>query len=644
MDKSLIWLLVPGTLLIIYYLRVSNRYQHKNYDLEEYLQAGKRLSGPRFFFAMTAVTLLGIMPLPHMGLFYRSGFSYGSLALAAIIIPLVSALFARRLWILSRIFTPLTPAQLLGDYYRSARIRGITAFVAVLFALTLAGMSLRLGTSLVEALFGNSHSLTSLVTLFALALLMFLHTIYGGMGAILRVAAPVGLFLMGALILSALVSIDAAGGFPTFFDLLAHMQNDPINAPLFTQSRFFNPLPAAAPDNMAWPGAMVATSLLALAGLATAPVSLMLDFTPAKSSSHAPQQFFAAALMTGLLFVSTTIVVALLPRLATEIAGFPAANTNLMKTGLASTQIITLLKATPLGHPLLLGLIALSLMAGLVASTSAALLAAGGMVANDIFYEKLKKADRPSYRRSIIRFTVGAVLIMAVAAALLVPTDPLPLFLLAGALGLQLLPALSGLCYFKSLGARSICFGMVGGIFAVLTTSTLLQGLLGLLGVSLPFDAWPLSLHPAFWGLGTNLAILLATRGLANKRDLETSDKRALSHRRSYHYTPDEQALMAPDARFWSKVALSITTLFLITLALPLTGMALPALGPASFPAMWSWQILSWLTGLALVYVVAYRLQPVFDPGQFLHGSLTPQKWRFRVKAQSRKLTNTEKQ
>ena len=304
MDKSLIWLIVPGTFAIFYYVWVSAKYRYLSYDLVEYLLAGKRLSSGRFMLASTTVCLLGIMSLPHMGLFYRSGFSYGFAALAAIIVPLTSALFARRIWILGRIFNPLTSAQLLGDYYRSNGVRVITAIVAMLVALVLTIMSLRFGVSLLEGLVGPS-SLISLLTMGSMAALMFFHAAHGGMGAILRVAAPAGVALVVALIVATLISIDALGGTASFFDHVANLQNDLINAALFAPGGFYDPLPAAAPTNMSWPGTMVATSLLALIGLALSPSAMMISFTARKGSAHAPQQFYAAALMSGLVLFTT---------------------------------------------------------------------------------------------------------------------------------------------------------------------------------------------------------------------------------------------------------------------------------------------------------------------------------------------------
>lgn len=633
--------------MIFYYLRISAKYKLLSYDLEEYLLAGKRLSHTRFILATTTVSFLGLMTLPHMGLFYRGGFSYGFTALAAIIVPLTSALFARRLWILGRIYNPLTPARLLGDYYGCNAIRSLTVIVAILVALSLTIMSLRFGASLVQGLLGDKSgsatvSIVALLTMALMAALLFYHTAYGGMGAVLRAAVPAGVALVIALVLATLMAVNALEGFGSFFDHLGQLQQDQITAPFFAKGAFFDPLTAAAPSNMAWPGIMVASCLIALAGLATVPASLMISFTSAKGKSHASAQFFAAALLTGFILLTITIIIALAARLSPEVSGLPTSQLggviSPLQAGDEPRMIIQLLLATPLGTPLVLGLITLSMLAALVASSAVSLMAAGGMISNDIFYERLKKTHQLTYRKPITRYAIGALVIIALLVALQKPEDPLPLFLLAGAFGLQLTPALIGLCYFKGLSGRAVRNGLIAGLFAVIATSTIAQGLADMANLSWPFGAWPLSMHPAGWGLGANLAVLLFSSVFRSKDTDTRIQEKLFEHQRSYHVLPDGQPLMPKDAGKWRGIALLIGALFVLAIALPLTSTSPANLFPLAIPSLWGWQFLSWIIGLALVYVVAYRLQPTFDPEQALEGVLNPQRRRFRVKAQTRKV------
>ena len=658
MDKTLIWLLVPGVLVIFYILRVSASTRHRNYDLEEFLLAGRHLPALRFILATTTISLLGILTLPHMGLVYRSGFSYGFMGLAAIIVPLTSAFFARRLWILGRIFNPLTPAQLLGDYYRSNGIRVLTAIAAVLVALSVTVMSLRLSTSLVEGFLngvggGKKHSseffgiisLPSFVTMFLMAALLFIHTVLGGMGAILRVAAPIGVALLVVLTLVALILIDALGGFGSLFDYFKTIAQHPTTAPLFTTGAFFNAVPTVAPSNIPWPGIMVASSLIALAGLATAPAILMAGFTPTRGQSHAPAQFLASALVTGFALFTSVIIIALATRLANMMPGITTDHSSDVLVPLSAGSepqiVIQLLAATSPDTPFLASLLTLALIMGLWVSSAVSILAAGAMVANDAFHEEPENDHSSRNRKRMTRIVITLLLILSFGLALLKPDDPLPLFLLAGAFALQLLPALAGLCYFKKLSGSAVRNGLFAGLVAVTATSTIPQGLAEHYALTMPFKAWPFSLHPAFWGLAANLGLLLLSQIFRRLFVSKKARKQTLMHQRSFHVLPDGKPLLAPGVRLWQLLAWLLAALFVVVTTLPLTDLSLTGFSPSDFfpqkvPLLWNWQLLSWVSGLALVYVVAYKLQPVFDPEQALHGSPDPSKRRFRVKAKSR--------
>ncbi len=340
--------------------------------------------------------------------------------------------------------------------------------------------------------------------------------------------------------------------------------------------------------------------------------------------------------------MTTTITIALLPRLTSAIPTLSmdhlAGTLGPLQAGQEPQLLIASLASTPLGGPLTGGLLVIALLCGLLTSTATALIAAGGMMANDIFYQRLKRANHPTYRKPLTRFSIGLLLLVALAIAWNKPDDPLPLFLLVGALGLQLLPAIVGLCYLHKISGQAVRNGIFAGLVAIFATSTLLQGLASMVGLPVPFDAWPLSLHPAFWGLGANLLAMLVTGIIAKKR--VSQEERQLTHARqhSYHVLPDGQALMAPDAPKWRLVALVIGFFFAASITLPLIGADLPDLLPFSMPTLWIWQFSGWLAGGALVYVVAYRLQPVFDPEQAFEGSFDPQKRRFRIKAHTRKI------
>ncbi len=655
MDDSLIWLLVPGLLAIYAFVRVSARHKQLSYDIEEYFLAGRKLSTARFALATSTISLLGFIALPHTGLLYRSGFSYGFLALGTIVIALTSALFARRTWNLSRLFNPLTPAQLLGDYYRSNGLRLIVTLIAVLIACCLTILALRLSLDLLQGMLGGLkngivpqiHSKISHTVMFTLTALLFIHAAYGGMGAILKLASISGLFLLILLPVAAIIALATLGEGAEFFDRFALLTQKEILIPHLGTGAFFAPSTPAAPLNAPWPGLMVMSSLLAFAGLALSPAVLMSSFTARKGQSMAAQQFFTTAFLTGLLLLTSGVAIAFAPLLAANPG--PSASGALSSdiltgnnwssmAGLEPQMLMRMLHMSFVGTPLVLSLFALALVAGLLVSAAAALLAAGAMISGEFNRHGAKQTAQNLRQKSLTRIAIGLILFVCLILALQKPSDPLPLFLLAGAFGLQLLPALLGLCYFNRLSGPAVQDGALAGLLAVFVTSSLPQGLSAVAGLSLPFGAWPLSIHPALWGLLFNLAGLFVGSLIDRSPGNSEKSQQAQAHQKSWHILPDGKPIMAPGAAKWRWLALVLLVVFIWTLAVPLTNGRIP--GPLEL-SLWGWQFFAWLVGLVLVYVVAYRLQPTFDPERALEGSPDPLNRRFRVKARMRKVEPT---
>ncbi|MCF6200108.1 MAG: hypothetical protein L3J67_12090, partial [Hyphomicrobiaceae bacterium] len=336
----------------------------------------------------------------------------------------------------------------------------------------------------------------------------------------------------------------------------------------------------------------------------------------------------------GLLLLTAAIIVAFVPFL-TSAPGTPGTQSGTTIAGLEPQILMRMLRQSPAGTPLVTSLIALALLAGLLVSAATALLTAGGMAAA----EWIKQSARPTgpnlRHKGLTRMAIGILLFVCLVWALQKPSDPLPLFLLAGAFGVQLLPALLGLCYFKRLSGPAIQDGALAGLLAVFVTSTIPQGIAAPLGLTLPFAAWPLSMHPALWGLLVNLIALFVGSLIDRSSSNSEKSQKILAHQKSWHVLPDGQPIMAPNAGKWRFVALVLLVLFSGAVAVPLVGLSLPGLSGLS---LWGWQFVAWLIGLALVYVVAYRLQPTFDPELALDGSPDPLNRRFRVKAKVRKV------
>jgi len=456
--------------------------------------------------------------------------------------------------------------------------------------------------------------------------------------------------LVGALIVAAYMSIEAVGGQANFFAYIGGLEVSAMSEQLFRAGRFFDPQPTAAPTNMAWPGMMVLSALIAAAGLALAPFMLMTGFNARRRQLHAHGQFFAMALVGGLTLLTLALIIAHLPRLA---AALPMteqlqqlAIDPVDTTGREVSVIIALLRQLPLATPLFTGALVAAFLAALFVSAASALAATGAMLGGDLFF---KGGDKNPARKKSAPLLMALPVLAALALALpgvpfpnnSLPSDPLPLFLLAGAYGLQLLPAMIGLCHAPTLTRAPVIAGLLAGLVAVTAASLPLQSMAASLGLSPPFGAWPLSLHPAFWGLAANGLALFIVRFLAQIFDHNIERQiNSLNHQRRFHQPPDGAAVMAPQAQRWRRIALVLAALFVALIVAPLAGAGDLLRFASPLPALWLWQVLAWLIGLPLVYTLAYRLQPDVEPTDADNNGNGAQrsKWRYRIKAPSRKL------
>lgn len=636
MDKYTVWLAIAGFLYAVEIWRVSHEHNRLGYDLEQFLLAGRGLGTTRFILATTTLTLLGPLAVPHIGLLERSGLSYGFIALAAFVAPAASALIAGRAANFARLCGVLTPAQLIGAYYQSHALRRLVVLFGLAISLCLLVLALCLTADTLHALMPADNGVDRNDIVVLTALLLFLNAAIGGMGAVMRIAAGAALLSGLALLAGAFLALDAGGGIGRFIAHLVRLKADAASAPLFSVGAMFDPLPAAAPANIAWPGMMVLSALVATLGLATAPAAIMAAFTTAQPRAHGHQPFITA-LLVGTLLLTAAVTMAMLPHVGVPASALAGPVSASAVRGAETALILAQLQAAPFGSPIVLAVVSLLLFAALFSSAAAALLSAGAMIAHDVLQHPAADARPGLPRRMLTRFAIAAQLLIGLVIALREPGDPLPLFLLAGAYGAQLVPAFAGLCYLPWLTARAVLTGAGAGFIAVTLTSPVAQSIAQLLKLQLPFDPWPLGLHPALWGLGANLLALVAVQ-LAQQRDRSQDAALACKFRKDCHRLAEKTATPAADRPWMHRLALALAVLAAVLLLLLLLAVLGGAGAAEPAPSgLWTWQVRLWLIGAALVYLLAYPLQPLFDAAARLRLGAHPlPRQRIRVKARSR--------
>jgi hypothetical protein len=176
------------------------------------------------------------------------------------------------------------------------------------------------------------------------------------------------------------------------------------------------------------------------------------------------------------------------------------------------------------------------------------------------------------------------------------------------AAGLQLCVPFAAICWWPALSGRAASLGLIAGLVTVLAVTPLGHGLfVALAGATWP--VWPLGLHPALWGLGVNLAVCFMIT-------LVAPDRQGRSARDGFHRqilelgTNPEQA----DARTGGAWFLAALWIFFALGPGTVIGNDIfgnPGLAPSEWdfgvPSILAWQLLAWISGLALLVYLSRR-------------------------------------
>jgi len=178
------------------------------------------------------------------------------------------------------------------------------------------------------------------------------------------------------------------------------------------------------------------------------------------------------------------------------------------------------------------------------------------------------------------------------------------LVLLGGAAvsyGFQMWPALLGICYIRWFTSRGVVAGLVAGILAV--TFTYVTQLGGLIGIG----RYPLTIHSAGWGILFNLGTCCLVSFFT-----QPSETAQRQHRDDFHDFLAKHTILPPQMRPW-KIPIWIFTIVWFLGAIGpfavLGNETDPAQWAFGIPTIWLWQVCWWLAGVAMMYLLAYKLE-----------------------------------
>jgi Na+/proline symporter len=341
---------------------------------------------------------------------------------------------------------------------------------------------------------------------------------------------------------------------------------------------------------------MILTYMFALMGIQSAPAFSMWAFANRDPGPFPWQQVFASSVVIGGIMFFFTAIQGLGGRLL-DMELIPGTQ----KLGLPSSDYLVpyLIDTLAANFPWFLGLLAVCALAAMQSTGAAYMSTASGIITRDLYRHFFNREASDEVQVLVGRITVGIV----VGLALLVGLASGDLLVLLGGLavsyGFQMWPALLGICYIRFFTGKGVAWGLVAGLTAV--TFTYVTALGGLIGIG----RYPLTLHSAGWGIVFNLGVTILVS--AYKRSADDS-----AHRARFHDFLKEHTALPADKKKWEKPIWALAIVWFLCAIGPfavLGNETNPANWPFGIPTIWIWQIVWWIIGCIMMYLLAFKLE-----------------------------------
>ena len=634
MEAKVLWLFIFVGLYWAYciFWGIKGHLQAKT--ASDYFLAGRGISIWVFILAATATSFSGWTFMGHPGLIYRDGFPYAYASFYAITIPFTGVMFLKRQWMIGKRFGFVTPGEMLSDYFKSDFIRILVVLVALVFSVPYLGIQLRASGFLFNVLTDGMLSVN--IGMWALSAVVFLYVATGGLRAVAYVDTVQCLLLAGGIIVIGSIALINIGGLGTLIDgISALSQIDKKLTPNGYSHYIAIPgviqyvKSGAQAVGGAWTGIMVLSYMFALMGIQSAPAFTMWSFSNKSVEPFAPQQVWASSFGIGLILMTFTAIQGLgshfLGADAAMMAAHPELVNNVMGTGLQGQDIMEtagkqgmlvpqLIYLMSDSAPWLVGLLSVCALAAMQSTGAAYMSTAGGMLTRDLVKRFLIPNASHTLQKVLGRAGVGVI----VLAALLVATVSKDALVLLGGLavayGFQMWPSLIAVCWWPFLTRAGVTVGLIAGLIAVTLTESMGRDVFGITA----WGRWPLTIHSAGWGILFNLGLaIIVSYFTQNSADTE--------HKMKFHSFLREHASLSDEKKRLIPTAVIITLLWFFFGIGPgavignwiFGDPTLPNTWVFGIPSIWAWQILFWLLGVYMMWMLAYKMEMSTPPKTF---------------------------
>ena len=579
---------------------------------EDYFVAGRSIGTWVFVLAATATSFSGWTFVGHPGKILTDGLPYAFASFYALTIPFTGVLFLRRQWVLGRVYNYVTPGEMYSDYYGGNSIRILTVLVAFLFSVPYLGIQLRASGALFDVL--TDGLISTNLGMILLSTVVVIYVASGGLRSVAYVDCAQAVLLAVGIIILGVITLKWIGGWELFTNGIgALVKNDLVSGTRLTIDGFSNRV--AMPGSIqivssgsnaiggVWTGMMCMTYMFALMGIQSSPAFSMWAYANKTSEPFRWQQVIASSVVIGIILFSFTIIQGM---------GADVLVLNgVFETISDSTLVPKLIDLMSESAPWLVGLLAVCALAAMQSTGSAYMSTFSAMITRDI-YKNFYDQDVTEEKQKFI----GRIFVIVVAlAALLVAifsTDALVMLGgLAVAYGFQMYPALFGNLYYKTISKTGVTLGLIAGLIAVTFTDKMASFF------SLPWGAYPLTIHSAGWGIFFNIIFT----GIGSYFFPDNVEREKIKEKR--HAFLSEVAGVPKEKKKLIPLAYGMVLVWFLFGFGPFavignTFFSDPSnpssWAPFNLPSIWVWQIVFLLFGIFVMWFLAFYMgfsQPI---------------------------------
>ena len=612
MDAKIYWLLAFVGLYWSYCIFWGIKGAITSKTSEDYFVAGRSIGTWVFVLAATATSFSGWTFVGHPGKILTDGLPYAFASFYALTIPFTGVLFLRRQWVLGRVYNYVTPGEMYSDYYGGNSMRALTVLVAFLFSVPYLGIQLRASGALFNVL--TDGLISTNLGMILLSAVVVIYVASGGLKSVAYVDCAQAILLALGIIVLGVITIKWIGGWNLFTEGIGVLvKNDLISGNRLTLQGFSSRV--AMPGSIqivssgsnavggVWTGMMCMTYMFALMGIQSSPAFSMWAYANKTSKPFRWQQVVASSIVIGIILFTFTIIQGM---------GADVLVLNgIFETISDSTLVPKLINLMSESAPWLVGLLAVCALAAMQSTGSAYMSTFSAMITRDIYKNYINEEVTEDRQKFIGRLFVVVVAVAALVVAI-VSTDALVMLGgLAVAYGFQMYPALFGNLYCKWISKSGVTMGLIAGLLAVTLTDKMSSIF------SLPWGAYPLTIHSAGWGIFFNIIFT----GFGSYFFPDSDQKNLDKEKRHAFLTevagiPESKKKLVPLAYclviFWFLVGFGPFAMIGNTL---FSDPNIPATwAPFNLPSIWIWQLVFLFFGIFVMWFLALYMgfsQPI---------------------------------